>query len=451
MVRLTSCLVGAASLCMVASAQEKLPDSVQNVTNNGSAPHDAANPMLLLSSDEAFHYEILRTMSLALSEGADLGEVLVAAHQITASDFDSYYNAFSSLADRVDKQGKAIDKKKYPQSFRETRLKASSYYRAADFYLHGNWDDPRINELWKKQTEAFNDGLSVMPNTARRVTLKAKDDEFKIPAILFTTGKPGRHPTILMCNGYDGAQEEMYHVFGKAALDRGYNVITFEGPGQPTVRRDQGLGFIPEWEKVTSPVVDYALTLHEVDPNAIAIIGYSLGGLLASRAAAFEPRIAAVGAIDGVYDFGATVTSQLPPIAKQWLKNGDRKPFNDLFAQALSDPTTPTGIRWGMEQGRWSFKSDDFFDFATDVQKYTLADVAGKITQPIFIGDAELDQFFPGQAQALSDAATKSTNKVIYDFKAAYGAGEHCSVGAGIYQNQVLFDWMEDVFASKRH
>lgn len=421
--------------------------AAQNSTDPPS--NDPSNPMLRLSTDESFHFEILRTLSLSVAEGADLGEVLVAAHQIQASNFESYYQAFNSLAERVDKQGKAIDSKKYPTSFRGMRLKAASYFRAADFFLHGNWTDPRIDSLWEKQTKAFNDALPLMANPGRRTTLKSKDGKFKIPAIFYGTGKPGRHPTILMCNGFDGAQEEMFHIFGKAALDRGYNVITYEGPGQPTVRREQNIGFIPDWERVISPIVDYALSLHEVDPKAIGVIGYSLGGYLASRAAAFEPRIAAVGAIDGVYDFGATLTSQLPPIAKQWLANGNRKEFNDLFAQAVADPSTPTGIRWAVQQGRWAFKADDFFDFATVVQKYTLDGVADKIKQPIFVGDAELDQFFPGQAQQLADAATSSSNKVLHYFKAADGAGEHCSVGAAVYQNQVLYDWFEDVFHGK--
>ncbi|ATY66316.1 dipeptidyl aminopeptidase/acylaminoacyl-peptidase related protein [Cordyceps militaris CM01] len=438
MVCLATCAIGAAALCLVAAQNSTAPPT-----------SEPANPMLLLNSDESFHFEILRTLSLALAEGADIAEVLVAAQQIKASDFESYYKAFNSLAERVDKQGQAIDCTKYPASFRGMRLKAASYFRAADFFLHGNWADPRIDSLWKKQTKAFNDALPLLASPGRRTTLKSKDGKFKIPAIFYGTGKPGRHPTILMCNGFDGSQEEMFHIFGKAALDRGYNVITYEGPGQPSVRRDQNIGFIPDWERAISPVVDYAISLHEVDPKAIGTIGYSLGGYLASRAAAFEPRIAAVGAIDGVYDFGATFTSQLPTIAKQWLKDGNRKDFNDLFAQAIADPSTPTGIRWAVQQGRWSFKADDYFDFATLVQKYTLEGVAGKIKQPIFIGDAELDQFFPGQAQQLADAVTGSSNKVIHYFKAAEGAGEHCAVGAAVYQNQVLYDWFEDVFQGR--
>ncbi|KAJ2978194.1 hypothetical protein NQ176_g3951 [Zarea fungicola] len=178
MVRLSTYLVGAAGLCL-ATAQ-----------NSTAPPSD--NPMFQLNDDESFNFEILRTLSLSVTDGADLGEVLVAAQQIKPGDFESFSSAFNSLADRVDALGLAIDSKKYPVSFRDARLKAASYYRAADFYLHGDWTDPRIDALWTKQTKAFNDALPLLPRPGRRSTLKSKDGKFKIPVIFYSTGQPGR-------------------------------------------------------------------------------------------------------------------------------------------------------------------------------------------------------------------------------------------------------------------
>lgn len=45
-----------------------------------------------------------------------------------------------------------------------------------------------------------------------------------------------------------------------SALDRGWNCISYEGPGHPTMRREQNIVFIPEWEQVATPVVDYILS-----------------------------------------------------------------------------------------------------------------------------------------------------------------------------------------------
>ena len=75
------------------------------------------------------------------------------------------------------------------------------------------------------------------------------------------------------------------------AMQRGYHCLQFAGPGQGTAIRLQGLPFRPDWEKVVTPVVDFAVGLPGVDPERIALMGLSMGGALAPRAAAFEKRI----------------------------------------------------------------------------------------------------------------------------------------------------------------
>jgi len=52
-----------------------------------------------------------------------------------------------------------------------------------------------------------------------------------------------------------------------------------------------------------TPVVDYLLTRPEVDPARIALMGISVGGYLAPRAAAFEQRLVALIANDGLYTY----------------------------------------------------------------------------------------------------------------------------------------------------
>lgn len=81
---------------------------------------------------------------------------------------------------------------------------------------------------------------------------------------------------------------------GMGCLQRGINVLTYEGPGQPTRRRQQNSGSVPNWEEVITPVGDFALSCSEADPEAIVLFGMSFGGFLAPRAAAYEHRLAAV-------------------------------------------------------------------------------------------------------------------------------------------------------------
>ena len=403
--------------------------------------------MYQLSDDPTFHYEILRAMSTASSEGGDLGEVLVTAQKIKAGDFESYYAAFSELAARVHEQAKSIDRVRHPLSARNAFFKAATYYRSADFFLHGNWSDPRINTLWSKQTEAFDTAMGLLPVPGQRLVLKGKDDNFTIPAVFFGSGKPGPQPTMIFGNGYDGAQEEMYHVVGLAALQRGMNVITYDGPGQPSVRRYQDLGFIPDWKRVVTPVVDFALTRPEVDPDSIGLWGYSLGGYLAPRAAAFEHRLAAVFAVDGLYDFGESMLRPLPDPVKKLYDSQNEEAFDNIINEGLAEESTPTSVRWSLEQGMWSFNVKSPYELIRRAQLYNLTGVTDKIQAPVFIGSSENESFFPGQAEKLRDAlGSKATYHL---FKAAGGAGEHCSVGAGSLVSQVILDWFEDILHNR--
>ena len=52
--------------------------------------------------------------------------------------------------------------------------------------------------------------------------------------------------------------------------------------------REQKLPFRYDREAVVTPAVDYVLTRADVDGDNLALMGMSLGGYLATRAAAFE-------------------------------------------------------------------------------------------------------------------------------------------------------------------
>ena len=197
-------------------------------------------------------------------------------------------------------------------SSREAHLRATNYYQnGAAFYLNTNPSDPRITPTWEKGLESFRKAIGLFSDKIE--TIEIPYDGTTLPGYFFNvSGKEygnsnndnnsnqkqvekRKLPTLILSTGLDGAQEELYFLGVAAALERGYNCLTFEGPGQGTVVRKQKLHFRPDWEKVVSSVIDFALSKRqkEVDPQRIALIGYSMGGYLAPRAAAFEDRIAA--------------------------------------------------------------------------------------------------------------------------------------------------------------
>ena len=245
---------------------------------------------------------------------------------------------------------------------RDTYFAASTYYRAADFYLRGNWDDPLLYSLWTQQIECFNKGLESLGFTAERKTIHAPAG-YDIETIYYSADPPDapassrkKRPTMILGQGYDGAQEEAFHFFVKGALDRGYNVITYEGPGQPSVRRYQNLGFVVKWEEVVDPVIDYLCTRSEVDEEKLSLFGFSFGGYLAARAAAYirpenKRKIKALMLDGGIYDAYESFTQQLPPALLKLYQSGDKQKFDNIINGLLDNDQTPSQLRWGVQQG----------------------------------------------------------------------------------------------------
>jgi pimeloyl-ACP methyl ester carboxylesterase len=129
------------------------------------------------------------------------------------------------------------------------------------------------------------------------------------------SSSPSANPTLIAHGGFDSTLEELYSSAAAPALERGYNCLTFEGPGQGCVIRKQKIPFRYDWEKVVAPVIDYAINRKDelgIDPNRIALMGISMGGYLAARAAAFEHRISACILYNGVYDGYDAVASSFP-------------------------------------------------------------------------------------------------------------------------------------------
>ncbi|PVI05805.1 hypothetical protein DM02DRAFT_684252, partial [Periconia macrospinosa] len=190
-------------------------------------------PIYILSTDEPFHFELLVPLGESIYGGADIGPILRTAKNITPGDFDSFSTAFFNLANYKKSQAEDPALAYNPVNVRESWFAASTYFCRADFYLHVNWDDPRINIYWGEQISAFDKAIAALPIPGHRV--KTSTSDFDIEAIWFpaSTDSNTNRPTLILGNGYDGAQEGLYHTVAVPGLARGWNVITYEGPGHP--------------------------------------------------------------------------------------------------------------------------------------------------------------------------------------------------------------------------
>lgn len=308
---------------------------------------------LLFPNNTQFWYETLRSMGHIAYGGADFGEVVSTSERITEGDYDSWYTEWLATADRVSAEAEQALKAGHKVSARDGFLRASNYYRSAEFFLHGKNCDPRHDHAYDRSVECFK-AAAARYTTPRIEPVEIPYEDTTLPGYLYRADDSGTpRPTLIMHNGFDGTAEEMHFVGALAGVERGYTVLVFDGPGMPGPRHHQGLVFRPDWENVIIPVVDFAETIPEVDNSRIALLGLSMGGVLAPRAAAFEHRLAALIAVDGVYDLGQISVRNIPgdrEAAERLLRAESALELDAAFEQVMAKDST---YRWAFNHGMY--------------------------------------------------------------------------------------------------
>lgn len=387
--------------------------------------------------DVSNHFQFLRTLGHACNRAADIGECLETAARITAGDDASWYREWRATADRLFGVAEQCVDAGHAVSAGEAYLRASNYYRTAEFYLPLGSDSPKI-ETARRSRESFHKAIRSLPVLVEPVEIPYA--QTTLPGYVIKSRAAARRaPTVLCHSGFDGTGEEIAIGPGFAAAARGYTFIAFEGPGQGRVVREQGLPFRPDWDRVVGAVVDFAVTRSEVDPARIALMGISFGGNLAPRAATREHRLAALIANGGVYSFYDPIAKRLPldPLSVD---------PDQLDAAMGAVMAQSKDARFFLNQSRMCFGVQRIYDIFKAIKAYDVTEAAN-IRCPTLVVDVEGEHLLPGEAQKLFERLT--CPKTFLLFRAAEGADVHCQAGAEVIGAARILDWLDDVFAGK--
>jgi len=115
-----------------------------------------------------FSFQALRIAGYTFSGGADIGECLSTCSRIEDGNTESWYTEWYTTASRLNAMADLFIENGSTANARECYFRASGYFRAAEFYLHTNPDDPRAIETWRKSRDAFLAGYRPnIPQTTR--------------------------------------------------------------------------------------------------------------------------------------------------------------------------------------------------------------------------------------------------------------------------------------------
>lgn len=387
--------------------------------------------------DQAYHFQALRAMSEIAAGGADTGEVLQTIREIRAGDAQAWFAGWERTAQRVLRKAAATaDARSRGLAY----LRAHNYLRTAEFFLPP--DDPKRGPSFAKNVELFYRGLEALKVPHERMRIPYGSNNY-LNAVFYPAPGGWRKPLIVLSGGYDSTLEELYFVLVHEAHQRGYDVLTFEGPGQGAVLREQNLPFTPEWEKPTSAVLDAYLAARP-KPAKIVLVGMSLGGYLAPRAAAFDHRFDGVVAYDVLFDFGEVARHNTPALVF-WLRERGWDSAIDALIRAKSELSP--GFAWGVANGKWVMGTRTAMETYDAMQKFTLAPVADRISADVLILAGADDHFIPlKQVEDFRSALRNARSVTTHVYERESGGAEHCQLGAHTLWQGDLFSWIQRKF-----
>ena len=374
--------------------------------------------MYHLSEEEHFNYQLCRTVNWS---GGDLEEVRAAAGKI--KDFADWKRELLALGKKAEDEGRIQN--------------AIAYYRMADFYI--SYADPDKLPNYRYARDLFYEyyGAYFEGDGPAVERLRAEYEDGVTLPILHCRPEGENRGTILLHGGNDSYMEEFF--FPMLYLrEHGYEVYLYEGPGQGEVIREQNCPFTWEWEKTSKAITE------KYDLQDVTIIGISLGGYFAPRAAAYDKRISRVvgwSVYPGTWDVFAGQMGQGPVnLLKGLLKvKGDAaidkifdsmKQKGDLGAQTITDMCHSYGVTKVSELGRL-------------IERYDLRNCAELVTQDMLILGADSDIMIDRTLVGRELDMLKNVRSLSYvELKTRQEAGDHCNVGNPKLALDTILTWL---------
>ncbi|NCC53664.1 MAG: alpha/beta hydrolase [Spartobacteria bacterium] len=389
---------------------------------------------------EEMDFQLIRQMGASATGAAAIGQCLALVSEITDGEPDSWVAAFEKQGAYLAEDAEARAGKGHRLSAYEQFLKACNAYRAAEYYT--DIRDPAHKERGMKSRACFLRAMALADHTFDVVELPF--EEAFLPAYFMRpTDDATPRKTVMVLSGFDGTLEESYFTnCGRGALERGYNLLVFAGPGQmDTMRFHPDMHFRPDFECATSRAVDYLLGQPTVDPERLGLLGISFGGYFATRSVAYEPRIKALVANSPIIDLYAYMAAFMPgdPLTMQDDQNFRLEDIPDIPAQYMSAEQKRLMACMMARFGRPDFKA--MFRY---MQEFRVGDALKNITCPCLalVGEgegpeplAQFERFCKGVSGPVAS----------HIFTQQEGADTHCQVGNGAFSAAVTFDWMDEI------
>src|SRR5438132_2185940 len=230
-----------------------------------------------------------------LSNGVDPNDFQNVTKRIQCwYDWNREWSVCAAVHERM---GEEAEEQEYYQSAGYHYFHAAITYHFGKFLFVHRPDELKAGHA--KVWETYQKALPYFDFPGERVAIPYENGGtmYGILRKPWHTPKP---PVVILIPGLDSVKEEL-HNYGDDFLRRGMAVLAIDGPGQGEMEQQYPLRY--DYEVPIRYAIDYLESRPDVNAARVGLMGVSLGGYFAPRAAAFEHRVKAVIANAGAYNF----------------------------------------------------------------------------------------------------------------------------------------------------
>lgn len=252
---------------------------------------------------------------------------------------DDWSEAWTARAQRFLGEARAEDASgRTIEAARARRLAALAYHVAQ---IMPPADDRAARTLRASAASLFASTVPVLMPDARRVELPWRTS--RLPGYLFVPPHaPRPMPLAVLLNGATTAKEELL-LWSANLHERGLAVLALDWPGTGELAAMAPAG--ADCDDITDGILSLAETEPSLDPARVALVGVSLGGALAVRAAAFDRRIAACVALTPPYDATPWLWDAQPLLLDQLVALAGSEDALERFAAGFALPDVVRRLR----------------------------------------------------------------------------------------------------------
>ena len=381
--------------------------------------------------DEEMDFAFQWLLGSIANGGAEIGEAFYVAGNIKDGSPESWQNEWEKMAIRKETRAKNALKKGHKITARENYLKASNYYRTALVSMLP--DNPKFNKISKKIRTCMKTAGKLFEPQMRYFEVPFENT--LLPSYFRPVIKDGKpRKTLLMIGGGETFIEDNVFYIESQTIKRGYNFITVDIPGQGMLPA-KGFFFRKDTETQIKAILDVILKFPEVDPKKLAVYGISNGGYFVPRAATIEKRITAIVISSAVVDNYRMFKEM--PFSKDTQKQIDQWP---AFKKAITSAVT---WRWGLDPKNIKGQTEATKEFQFDPSRITcpVLDIVGA-------GEYVNKETKRQQEEFLNKVGTQ--NKTLVITPENEGASSHCIGENRTLMAQIVFDWLDNLFDSKK-